>query len=74
VKITLLESPVALATENNEEGGGGEASPSPLDELQLAPMEEENEEDIDEDEKELLAIRKEAEFQRMRQKALMGNV
>ncbi|MCK5813785.1 MAG: hypothetical protein KAH03_05990, partial [Cocleimonas sp.] len=75
VKIKLLENPVTLAvsqSENNEDGG--KPAPSFLDELQLAPMEEDEENEMDEDEKELLAIKKEAEFQRMRQKALISGM
>ncbi len=68
VKITLLENPSAQAsTETNEDG---EPVASPLDSLELAPIEGEGEDDEDDD-KELAEIRKEAEFQRMRRKALM---
>ncbi len=70
VKITLLENPASMAANGDEDDG--KAAPSPLDEIKLAPMEEEKEDDMDDDEKELLAIKKEAEFQRMRNKALMG--
>ncbi len=76
VKINLLENPATLAASkgDNEEEGNSETptAPSILDELQLAPIEEEEEDAMDADERELLAIRKEAEFQRMRQKAMMG--
>ncbi len=74
VKITLLENPASIAANAAESGDeeGGKPAPSPLDEIKLAPMEEEKEGDMDDDEKELLAIKKEAEFQRMRNKALMG--
>ncbi|MCK5897074.1 MAG: PilT/PilU family type 4a pilus ATPase [Cocleimonas sp.] len=72
VKITLLENPITAAVldvANSEEGA--ESVASPLDGLELAPMEDEEEDTLDDDEKELLAIKKEAEFQRMRKKALM---
>ncbi len=75
VKINLLENPATLAAlkaDNEEEGDSGTPAPSPLDELQLAPIEEEEENAMDADERELLAIKKEAEFQRMRQKEMMG--
>jgi twitching motility protein PilU len=75
VKITLLENPATFAASNaeNSNKGNGKLASSLLDGLQLTPLEDEKkEDDMDEDEKELLAIKKEAEFQRMRQKALMG--
>ncbi len=75
VKINLLENPATLAAskgDNEEEGDGGTPAAFALDALQLAPIEEEEEDAMDADERELLAIKKEAEFQRMRQKAMMG--
>jgi twitching motility protein PilU len=73
VKITLLENPASIAASTSESADEADKpAPSPLDEIKLAPMEEEKEDDMDDDEKELLTIRKEAEFQRMRSKALMG--
>ncbi len=71
VKITLLENPASMTASASEgDDNAGKPAPSPLDEMKLEPMEEED--DMDDDEKELLAIKKEAEFQRMRNKALMG--
>ena len=82
VKITLLENPATLAastTENSTSDSTSDSTsnnshlaPSPLDTLELEPMEDEADNEIDEDERELLAIKKDAEFQRMRRKALMG--
>ncbi len=72
VKITLLENPATLAASETDNEKGEHPAPSPLDNLQLTPLEEDKDNEIDEDEKELIAIRREAEFQRMRQKELMG--
>lgn len=74
VKIKLLENPSAQAATTEETEAGAEAPPSPLDGLMLAPMEEEEDaSEEDEDAKVIEKIRKEAEFQRMRKKALMGD-
>ena len=75
VKINLLENPVTLAAsgaDKDKKGEDGKPNPSPLDGLELAPLEKDKENEMDDDEKELLAIKKEAEFQRMRQKSLMS--
>jgi len=74
VKITLLENPASLAASASDKGedDNSESPPSPLDMLELEPMENDISEEMDDDERELLAIRKDAEFQRMRRKALMG--
>ena len=72
VKIKLLENPSAQAASTPQEEGE-ESAPSPLDDLMLTPMEDDEDVvDEDEDAKELEKIRKEAEFQRMRKKALMA--
>jgi twitching motility protein PilU len=79
VKITLLENPATLAasaSENNQDqhDESKEPIPSPLDMLELEPMEDDKDDEMDEDERELLSIKKDAEFQRMRRKALMREI
>jgi twitching motility protein PilU len=79
VKITLLENPATLAasaSENNQDQDdeSKEPIPSPLDMLELEPMEDDKDDEMDEDERELLSIKKDAEFQRMRRKALMREI